>query len=85
MFTVPVHSLMTHPCFILISPRFMLHSDLCQEPVLPFVKSAKVMVCVYVYPSIIVLHIVIGKTKTFFRCSRENLLNCCIKDDITDH
>lgn len=44
VFTVPAHILMTHPgfIFIFISPRFMLHSDLCQEGRLQSLKSEKV-------------------------------------------
>lgn len=42
LFTVPAHILMTHPHLIFISPRFMLHSNLCQEGLLQVVKSEKV-------------------------------------------
>lgn len=39
---IPAHILMMHPGFIFISPRFMLHSYLCQEDLLQFVKWEKV-------------------------------------------
>lgn len=90
LFTVPAHILMTHPHLIFISPRFLLHPNLCQEGLLQVVKSEKVdadglrghfspkLFCTVLRENV----------KDFFEVScaaGEHLLNCYIEDEIIDH